>query len=98
MSAGIDEAVGNYIATMDGAVQNDPSDIPSMLQKLKSETWDVVAGNRKKRREGFLLRKIPSKIANKLIRGLTGSTIRDYGCTLKVFKNEIAKSIGLYGD
>ena len=98
MSAGIDEAVGTYIATMDGDLQNDPSDIPSMLQKLKNENWDVVAGNRKNRRDGFLLRKIPSKIANKLIRSLTGSTIRDYGCTLKVFKNEIAKSIGLYGD
>ena len=98
MSAGIDVAVGDYIATMDGDLQNDPSDIPPMLQKLKDENWDVVAGNRKKRRDGFLLRKIPSKIANKLIRSLTGSTIRDYGCTLKVFKNEIAKSIGLYGD
>ncbi|HET6544239.1 MAG TPA: glycosyltransferase family 2 protein [Chryseolinea sp.] len=98
MSAGIGEAVGNYIATMDGDLQNDPSDIPSMLQKLKNENWDVVAGNRKNRQDGFLLRKIPSKIANKLIRSLTGSTIRDYGCTLKVFKNEIAKSIGLYGD
>ena len=98
MSAGIDEAVGTYIATMDGDLQNDPSDIPSMLQKLKNENWDVVAGNRKNRRDGFLLRKIPSKIANKLIRSLTGITIRDYGCTLKVFKNEIAKSIGLYGD
>jgi glycosyltransferase involved in cell wall biosynthesis len=98
MSAGIDEAVGSYIATMDGDLQNDPSDIPSMLQKLKDENWDVVAGNRKNRRDGFLLRKIPSKIANKLIRSLTGSTIRDYGCTLKVFKKEIAKSIGLYGD
>jgi len=98
MSAGINEAVGTYIATMDGDLQNDPSDIPSMLQKLKDENWDVVAGNRKNRQDGFFLRKIPSKMANKLIRGLTGSTITDYGCTLKVFRTEIAKSIGLYGD
>ena len=98
MSAGIAEASGEYIATMDGDLQNDPSDIPFMLFKLKSEDWDVVTGNRKARQDGLLLRKIPSRIANKLIRSLTGVSISDYGCTLKVFRNEIAKSIGLYGE
>jgi glycosyltransferase involved in cell wall biosynthesis len=98
MSAGIAEATGAYIATMDGDLQNDPSDIPFMLQKLIDEDWDVIAGNRKARQDGLLFRKIPSRIANKLIRSLTGVSISDYGCTLKVFKNEIAKSIGLYGE
>ena len=90
MAAGIDHAHGDYIVTMDGDLQNDPSDIPAMLMKLKEEGWDVVAGNRKNRKDGMLWRKIPSRIANRMIRNLTGVFIRDYGCTLKVFKREIA--------
>ena len=69
-----------------------------MLQLLKEEDWDVVAGNRKNRKDSFLLRKIPSKIANSLIRRMTGVYIRDYGCTLKIFKREIAVELGLYGE
>lgn len=98
MAAGISEARGTYIVTMDGDLQNDPSDIPLMLEKLKSENWDVVAGNRKDRKDGALLRKLPSKLANHLIRNLTGVAIQDYGCTLKVFRKDIAKRIGLYGE
>jgi glycosyltransferase involved in cell wall biosynthesis len=98
MSAGIDEASGDYIVTMDGDLQNDPQDIPMMLQKLKTEGWDVVAGFRKNRQDGALLRKIPSKIANYFIRRLSGVYIRDYGCTLKVFKKDIAKNLQLYGE
>jgi glycosyltransferase involved in cell wall biosynthesis len=98
MAAGINEASGKYIATMDGDLQNDPLDIPPMLEKLKREGWDVVAGNRKKRQDGFLLRKIPSMIANRLIHSLTHVNIRDYGCTLKLFKKDIAKNLGLYGE
>lgn len=98
MAAGIDHAKGKYIVTMDGDLQNDPSDIPSMLQKLKFEGWDVVAGNRKNRKDGMLLRKIPSRLANRMIRNLTGVFIHDYGCTLKVFRKEIAKELGLYGE
>ncbi len=98
MAAGIDHATGRYIVTMDGDLQNDPADIPAMLEKLKTENWDVVAGNRKNRQDGMLLRKIPSKIANKLIRGLTGVHIHDYGCSLKVFTRDIAKRLGLYGE
>lgn len=98
MAAGIDEASGDYIVTLDGDLQNDPSDIPVMLSKLKSENWDIVAGNRKNRKDGTLLRKIPSKIANRLIRNLTGVTIRDYGCTLKVFRKDVAKNLELYGE
>lgn len=97
MSAGIDVASGKYIVTMDGDLQNDPSDIPMMLEKLKREGWDVVAGRRKNRQDGFVLRKVPSKIANFLIRHLTNVHLNDYGCTLKIFKRNIAKNLGLYG-
>ena len=98
MTAGIDHATGKYIALLDGDLQNDPTDIPMMLEKLKIEDWDVVAGNRANRKDGMFLRKIPSKIANALIRRMTGVYIKDYGCTLKVFKREIAEDLGLYGE
>jgi glycosyltransferase involved in cell wall biosynthesis len=98
MSAGIDHAKGTYITMIDGDLQNDPTDIPFMLDLMKREDWDVVAGNRKKRKDGMVLRKIPSKIANALIRKMTGVYIKDYGCTLKVFKKEIADDLGLYGE
>lgn len=98
MTAGIDHCKGKYITMLDGDLQNDPSDIPMMLNKLKAEDWDVVAGNRANRKDGMVLRKIPSKIANALIRRWTGVHIKDYGCTLKVFKAEIAHEMGLYGE
>jgi hypothetical protein len=83
---------------LDGDLQNDPLDIPMMLEKLKAEDWDVVAGNRKNRKDGTFFRKVPSKIANAIIRRMTKVYIRDYGCTLKVFKREIAEDLGLYGE
>lgn len=98
MTAGIDYAKGKYIALLDGDLQNDPSDIPFMLNKLKEEDWDVVAGNRKNRKDEMFLRKIPSKIANAIIRRTTGVHIKDYGCTLKIFKREIAEDLGIYGE
>jgi len=98
MTAGIDYSTGRYIALLDGDLQNDPTDIPGMLDVLKREDWDVVAGNRKNRKDGMFLRKIPSKIANALIRRMTGVYIRDYGCTLKVFRREIAEELNLYGE
>lgn len=98
MMAGIDHSTGEYVALLDGDLQNDPTDIPFMLQKLKNEDWDVVAGNRKNRKDGMVLRKIPSSIANALIRNLTGVHIKDYGCTLKLFRKEIAQDLGLYGE
>ena len=98
MTAGIDYSTGRYIALLDGDLQNDPSDIPGMLDLLKRDDWDVVAGNRKNRKDGMFLRKIPSKIANALIRRMTGVYIRDYGCTLKVFRREIAEELNLYGE
>lgn len=98
MSAGIDHAQGEYIVLLDGDLQNDPADIPFMLEKLKSEDWDVVAGNRRNRQDGMFLRKLPSNIANAMIRRYTGVHLRDYGCTLKIFKHEIAKNLDLYGE
>lgn len=98
MAAGIDVAQGELIATIDGDLQNDPTDIPLMIEKLESEGWDVVAGRRLKRQDGMFLRKIPSKIANWIIRRSTGVYINDYGCTLKVFKHDVAKNLDLYGE
>jgi glycosyltransferase involved in cell wall biosynthesis len=98
MTAGIDYSRGKYVALLDGDLQNDPTDIPGMLDLLKREDWDVVAGNRKNRKDGMFLRKIPSGIANALIRRMTGVYFKDYGCTLKLFKREIAEELGLYGE
>lgn len=98
LAAGIDQATGTYIATMDGDLQNDPTDLPDMLQKAMDEDWDVVAGRRANRQDGFVLRKIPSKIANWVIRNTTKVYLNDYGCTLRVYKAEIAQNMGLYGE
>ena len=98
MAAGIDEAQGELIATLDGDLQNDPRDIPMMIEKLEKEGWDLVAGRRAKRQDGMFLRKIPSRIANAIIRKSTGVYLHDYGCTLKVFKRDVAKNLGLYGE
>ena len=98
LAAGIDHAKGEYIVTMDGDMQNDPDDIPMMLELAKKENWDLIAGIRANRKDGMLLRKIPSSIANFIIQRTSGIRIKDYGCTLKIFKHEIAKDIGLYGE
>ena len=98
LAAGIAEARGTYLATLDGDLQNDPIDIPPMLRLAEEEEWDLVAGIRANRQDGMILRKIPSKIANAIIRQSTGIHIKDYGCTLKVFKSDVAKDMGLYGE
>ena len=98
LQAGIDYATGEYIALLDGDLQNDPADIPHMLQLMEDEGWDMVAGVRANRKDGMFLRKIPSKIANYMIRKSTGTTMKDLGCTLKIFTNETIKSIHIYGE
>jgi glycosyltransferase involved in cell wall biosynthesis len=98
LAAGIEAATGEYVVTLDGDLQNDPADIPGMLKLAQTENWDVVAGNRANRQDGFLLRKIPSRIANALIRRMTGVYLQDYGCTLKIFRREVAQKLGLYGE
>ena len=95
--AGLDYAKGDYVITMDGDMQNDPSDIPMMLDKLKKEDWDVVTGIREKRQDS-LIRTFPSKIANYIIKKTTKLNIKDHGCALKVFTKETAKELNLYGE
>ncbi|AEM69379.1 glycosyl transferase family 2 [Allomuricauda ruestringensis DSM 13258] len=97
LAAGIDYAEGEYIITMDGDLQNDPSDIPQMLEHAITEEYDLVTGIRQKRKDSQV-KKIPSKIANFLVRRVTKLDIKDNGCALKVFTKDIAKSLNLYGE
>ena len=97
LAAGIDYAKGEYIITMDGDLQNDPSDIPKMLHYVINEDHDVVTGIRQKRQDSWV-KKIPSKIANFLVRRVTKLDIEDNGCALKIFKKNIAKELNLYGE
>ncbi|AYH44191.1 glycosyltransferase family 2 protein [Azoarcus sp. DN11] len=98
MQAGLDAARGSVIVTMDGDLQNDPIDIPRMVNRLLTEDLDLVAGWRKDRQDGLLLRKVPSRIANRLIARMTGVHLKDYGCSLKVFRASAIKSVRLYGE
>lgn len=98
LAAGIAQARGEWIVTLDGDLQNDPADIPRMLEMARERELDMLAGVRQKRQDGTLLRKIPSKIANWLIRRASGVHQHDYGCTLRVFRADLAKSLGLYGE
>ncbi|MDD3772644.1 MAG: glycosyltransferase family 2 protein [Weeksellaceae bacterium] len=97
LAAGIDYASGDYIVTMDGDLQNDPSDIFKLYQKITTEDWDLVTGIRENRKDGFS-RKFLSKIANKIIRKSTKLDIQDHGCALKIFTQETAKDLNLYGE
>jgi glycosyltransferase involved in cell wall biosynthesis len=98
MQAGIDHARGEVIAMMDGDLQNDPVDIPRMVERLHKEDLDLVAGWRKNRKDNLWLRKVPSRMANRLIGRITGVTLHDYGCSLKVFRAEVLKGVRLYGE
>lgn len=97
LAAGIDYAEGEYIITMDGDLQNDPTDIPQMLEYAVNGEYDLVTGIRQKRKDS-LVKKIPSKIANFLVRRVTNLDIKDNGCALKVFSRDIAKDLNLYGE
>jgi glycosyltransferase involved in cell wall biosynthesis len=97
LQAGIDWASGDVIATMDGDLQNDPADLPRLLDKL-GEGYDAVMGLRAKRQDHFVIRKLPSWMGNWLIRKVTGTPIRDLGCTLRVMRRELAESLPLYGE
>jgi len=98
LQAGIDQAEGEFVTLIDGDLQNDPADIPMMLKMMEEVEWDMVAGIRANRKDGRFLRKIPSKIANYLIRKSTGIHMNDLGCTLKIFTKETIKSIHIYGE
>lgn len=97
MGAGFEETRGAVVATLDGDLQNDPADIPRMLG-IMDEGYDIVAGWRKKREDGFLLRRFPSILANRLIAEVTGVRIHDTGCTLKIFRASLVRRMSLYAD
>lgn len=97
MAAGFDAASGSIIIPMDGDLQNDPADIPRLVDKI-NEGFDVVSGWRKDRKDTFVTRKIPSLLANALISRLTGVHLHDYGCTLKAYRREVLDGINLYGE
>jgi glycosyltransferase involved in cell wall biosynthesis len=97
LAAGFDRAAGEVIISLDADLQNDPADIPALLQKIE-EGSDIVSGWRRSRKDKFLSRRVPSVIANKLISWLTHVKLHDYGCTLKAFRSEVIKSVKLYGE
>ena len=97
LSAGFDHARGDIIITLDADLQNDPGDFGLLIRKLE-EGYDLVSGWRKKRKDRFLTRRIPSTIANWLISRITRVRLHDYGCTLKAFRREIIENIKLYGE
>ena len=97
MAAGFDAASGSIIIPMDGDLQNDPADIPRLIDKI-NEGFDVVSGWRRDRKDTFVTRKIPSMLANALISRLTGVHLHDYGCTLKAYRREVLDGINLYGE
>jgi glycosyltransferase involved in cell wall biosynthesis len=95
--AGIDASKYDYILTMDGDMQNDPAEIPRLLDKI-DEGYDLVSGWRKSRKDPFLSKRLPSLIANKVISAMTGVRLHDYGCTLKVYRKDFLKNVNLYGE
>jgi glycosyltransferase involved in cell wall biosynthesis len=98
MQAGIDAARGDVIVTMDGDLQNDPADIPRLVARLLNEDLDLVAGWRRQRQDGFVLRRLPSLLANRLIRQVSGLKFQDLGCSLKVFRASVLREVRLYGE
>ena len=98
IQAGFDKAKGKYFVTLDSDLQNDPKDIPKILNKLINEKLDLVVGWRKNRKDNFFLRNFPSMIANSLIGRITGVRLNDYGCSLKAYNAAILKEVRLYGE
>ncbi len=97
LQAAIDHSTGDVLVTMDGDLQNDPRDIPALLTKLE-EGYDAVLGRRTNRHDHVLIRKLPSWCANFLIRKVTGVPFRDFGCTLRALRREVAEDLPLYGE
>lgn len=97
MAAGIDYARGSVLVTMDGDLQNDPADIPMFMEKM-AEGYDIVVGWRFNRQDKLITRKIPSRIANRIIGKVTGIPIRDNGCSLKAYRDSVIKEVPLYSE
>jgi glycosyltransferase involved in cell wall biosynthesis len=98
MQAGFDAARGNLVASLDGDLQNDPADIPRLVDELVERDLDLLQGWRRDRQDALVKRKLPSRIANALIGRVTGVTLHDYGCSLKVYRAEIIKEVRLFGE
>lgn len=98
MQAGFDAARGELIATLDGDLQNDPADIPRMVDELLARDLDLLQGWRHKRQDDLVMRKIPSRIANAIIGKVTGVRLHDYGCSLKVYRAEVIQEVRLLGE
>ena len=98
MSAGIDAAQNDVIVTLDADLQNDPADIPRLLEEMERTGAAVVSGWRKDRKDPFLNRRLPSILANGLISNITGVKLHDYGCTLKAYRREVLQGVRLYGE
>lgn len=96
--AGIDSATGELVATLDGDRQNDPADILPLARRLLAEDLDLVVGWRKNRKDGFILRRLPSMLANRLIGRVTGVRVHDYGCSVRVYRASVLESVRLYGE
>lgn len=96
IAAGFDHARGEAVITMDADMQNDPGDIPRLLEKLE-EGHDVVCGWRRERKDAWLRSKLPSRIANWIISRVTGVALHDYGCSLRAYRSEVLKDVKLYG-
>ena len=97
MAAGFDISTGEIVVTLDGDLQNDPSDIPLLVNKLR-DGFDLVSGWRFQRQDAAISRKLPSKIANRLIGKVTGVRLNDYGCSLKAYRKEVLTDMRLYGE
>lgn len=97
-SAGFNHARGRFIATSDGDLQNNPRDIPAMVERLERDSLDIVCGWRRDRKDAFMSRLLPSMIANRIISWATGVQLHDYGCSLKIFRAEVVKPLRLYGE
>lgn len=97
MAAGFDEATGEFVVTLDADLQNDPNDIPMLLERA-ADGYDIVSGWRKNRQDAFVSRTLPSKMANQLISSVTGVFLHDYGCTLKVYRRDVLEGLHLYGE
>jgi glycosyltransferase involved in cell wall biosynthesis len=98
MQAGIDAARGSLIVTLDGDLQNDPADIPRMVERLVREDLDLLVGWRRNRQDNLWLRKVPSYLANRLIGRVTGVRVHDYGCSLKAYRASVIRGVRLYGE
>ena len=98
LDAGFKHAAGDVVVSLDADLQNDPADIPKLVKRLEDEGVDVVSGYRKKRRDHFFRKTLPSRIANIIIGRVTGVRIHDYGCTLKAYRRAVLERINLYGE